>query len=584
MLAHDAVHGGTACPVEPALSNLPNLSNLSNLETEPRHHEHDIDTNQAGVKMPPNHDVRIQFVTFLEKKGSRGYPLGILSISAFLKASGYKNVAYMEFDLFSRVKGKKLLRCKDALPFTRGVEDERITWLAAHPPAVLFIGPVFTYNLRYFVEFSRSMKQMFPGIVIFGGGPHFGKMLDSDRELLARNPHVSGLVIGDGEETAVGLLDAISGILPANAASGLSDDGAIASLAGSIPGVLMARNAYSMRTPFDIEHTSLLPDYQLLETNPFSFGYTLTRRKNPLSSRKGHFFYEKGRQMMPFAYINGSRGCLYPCIFCAGASNVGDPRDARDPRDPRDPRVSKRGAKVSRRVRTPEDILSEIREVHRARGTTLFFFTDPLFLAPTKSDIDRVDALFTSISRESRASGVPYRFILELRIDVVNRISDALLAKMMRAGVREINLGFEKATNSSLRIYGKHFTTDDQKAAIAKIRRVAKLVGVHVLVVGTFVLGGPSEGYLETFKTFVYPVKLGLDTFRLFPLEIFPGTAIEHYLARSGKISPCLDTFYERVLGFLRRLGDIVAVINYFIRSILGARVPRPELNRRITT
>ncbi len=526
-------------------------------------------------KTNPNHDLRIQFITFLEKKGSRGYPLGILSISASLKKNGYRNISYMEFDLFSYVKDKKLHRCKDALPFIGGVKDERIAWLSAHPPAIFFIGPVFTYNLRCFIEFSRAMKKLFPSALIFGGGPHFGKVLDIDRELLRRHPHVSGLVIGDGEDTTRELLDAISPLLPANTSAGTRPDGSIDDLAGSIAGILMAGNQFSRRAPVDIENAPLLPDYSLLKENPFFFGYTLTRRKNPLSFRKRHFFYEANRQKMPFAYINGSRGCPYPCIFCAGANKVWDPR------------ISTTGRQIRRRVRKPEDILDEIRHVHQAFGTTLFFFTDPLFLAPSKSDIERIDTLFTLISRESGATGIEYRFILELRIDVVNRLSDALLAKMLAAGVHEINLGFEKSSDSGLKVFGKNLTTWDQQAAVTKIRRVARSIGTSVLIVGTFVLGGPSEGYLETFKTLVYPVKLGLDTFRLFPLEIFPGTAIERYLARAGAISPCLDTFYgqvpiysrsrnhERILKVLRFAGDTLASVNFFLRSVLMTRFPK---------
>lgn len=524
----------------------------------------------------PNHDIRIQFITFLEKKGSRGYPLGILSISAFLKANGYRNIGYLEFDLFSCVRDKSIRRCKHALPCTEGARDDRIAWLIDHPPAILFIGPVFTYNLRYFVEFAIFMKKLFPNVLIFGGGPHFGKILANDRELLARHPHIAGLVIGDGEETTLDLLDAVSSDLRAGGdlESKINEpiEKHVAGSIATIPGILIARNQFTRRVPFDIERNVLLPDYTLIRNNPFFVGYTLTRRKNPISFNHKHFFYEARKQRMPFAYINGSRGCPYPCIFCAGASNVWDPQALGGSR------------RLGRRVVQPEAILAEIKHVHGMFGTTTFFFTDPLFLAPSKSDFDRIDKLFTLVLRESQRSGVKYRFILELRIDVVNKMPVAMLSKMMTAGVHEINLGFEKASDQSLRVFGKNLTMRDQQAAVAKIRRVARSTGVNVLVVGTFVLGGPSEGFIETFKTWCYPVRLGLDTFRLFPLEIFPGTKIEQYLARKRALSPVLDTFYGtvptyarsknhlRLLKVLRVAGDLVAVVNVFLRSMM---VPR---------
>lgn len=539
---------------------------------------------------PPARPCPVQVVTFMEKKGSRGYPVGVLSISAWLKARGHRDVAYMEFDLFARVRNGRLERSRHALPCTAGIPDERVAWLVARAPRVLLLGPVFTWSLPHVLAFARHVRALLPGTWIVAGGPHFGKDMAGDAALLAANPAIDGVVVGDGEETTCDLVDRIAATVPDTPQAPPRPAPATAAppsvvLAG-IPGLLVAGAPFQPRRPLDLATADRMPDYDLLGTNPFLFhGYSLARRKNPVSWNNRRFFYQDRHPAMPFAYLIGSRGCPYDCIFCAGGRPVAG-GNGQAPAKAAPAKAAPARPAPARRVRTTAAILAEIEHLHRTRGITKFFFTDPLFMAPGKRDAARVDGLFAGTIDLARRLGTAFSFILELRIDVVNAMPVASLAGMLRAGVRVINMGFEKATDEGLRIFHKNITTADQARAVRKIRAVARSLGITVLVVGTFVIGGPNESIVESFTTLLHPVRLGIDTFRLFPLQVFAGTRIHRYLACTGGLAGptrpgevpvyARSANHRRILELIRRAGDVLEALLFLLRGAC-----RPARGRR---
>jgi radical SAM superfamily enzyme YgiQ (UPF0313 family) len=500
----------------------------------------------------------------MEKNGSRGYPMGILSISAYLKHKGYQQIKYIEYDLYSKFTYKKKIPIQT--PLGLEINDERIKWIVSEQPDILLIGPIFTYNIGILLKYARFIKKLIPSVLIVTGGPHFGKDLQLDEDFLKLCPELLGIVVGDGEETVFHLISLINAdkLNPTM----LDENEPLKKKLGHIPGFLVLNEDFTIRKPFDINHNRLMPDYDLLATNHFQSLYTLASRKNP-QDRNGDYLLEKLGGTLPYAYVNGSRGCPYKCIFCAGSNRIWDTK------------IKTNGGFVKRRTRNPTEIANEIFMVYEKFNTKLFFFTDPLFIFPSRADFARIDKLFSLILDFSNKNKVKFTFIIELRVDVVNKLPITILMKMIQAGVREINIGFEKSTNRGLQLFDKNITIKDHIRAIRKIRQISRFLEEKVMIIGTFVIGGLNESLWESIYLVFYVLKLKLDTFRLFPLEIFPGTQVSKMCYCKNVIKRNLESYlsgvpiYSRsklelkLLILLKKIGDLISHFKWRISQYI---------------
>ncbi|MET8029008.1 radical SAM protein [Streptomyces avermitilis] len=124
------------------------------------------------------------------------------------------------------------------------------------------------------------------------------------------------------------------------------------------------------------------------------------------------------------ANIVGSRACPYNCTFCGAAVSA--------------------NPDVTIRVRSPQNIIGELDQLHDEYGVTAFRFVDDLFLGVDRV-IDEQMAAFTQHRISDR-----YIWDATGRINVLNRLSDSDLDRLVANGLREVALGIESGSDRIL--------------------------------------------------------------------------------------------------------------------------------------
>jgi len=121
------------------------------------------------------------------------------------------------------------------------------------------------------------------------------------------------------------------------------------------------------------------------------------------------------------ANMVGARGCPYDCSFCGAAVSA--------------------NPDITIRTRDPENIITEMDELHVCYGVTAFRFVDDLFLGYERF-IRKCMAAFS-------AHGVGSRYVWDAtgRINILHRADDGLLDELAANGLREVALGIESGSD-----------------------------------------------------------------------------------------------------------------------------------------
>ena len=152
--------------------------------------------------------------------------------------------------------------------------------------------------------------------------------------------------------------------------------------------------------------------------------------------------------------IEASKGCRYRCAFC-GDRDLGH-----------------------QRMRSPEAVVHELREVHERFGARLFRFMD----SNLTSWPEQTETLCRLLQRER----LPIEWSCYARID--NLLSrPTLAAAMRRAGCRWLFYGIESGCDAILRAMNKGYNRADALSAV----RLAREAGLYVH--GNFIVGFPGE-------------------------------------------------------------------------------------------
>ena len=160
--------------------------------------------------------------------------------------------------------------------------------------------------------------------------------------------------------------------------------------------------------------------------------------------------------------IKVSRGCPYHCFFCLATP------------------VS--GAKV--RLRSPENILAEIKECVEKYSITNFVFWSDVF------DFDKNWVI--SLCEEIKKSGLNITWSANTRADLVD---EEIVTAMYEAGCRLVSVGVESGSQEILNKMGKNIT-------LSQVRKTVKLFKKHkVKIYNYFVIGLPWEREEDVRKT-----------------------------------------------------------------------------------
>ncbi len=211
------------------------------------------------------------------------------------------------------------------------------------------------------------------------------------------------------------------------------------------------------------------------------------------------------------ASMVGARGCPYDCCFCGAAVSA--------------------NPDITIRTRDPENIITEMDQLHARYSVTAFRFVDDLFLGYERF-IRKCMAAFSAHDIGSR-----YVWDATGRINILHRAGDELLDELSANGLREVALGIESGSERLLKYMGKRITPEMTRSV------VHRLVSRGISVKGYFILGFPTETRAELAATVRHVYDLwriaesrpGSFRASVFEFRPYPGTPEWHRLLATGQ-------------------------------------------------
>ena len=195
-----------------------------------------------------------------------------------------------------------------------------------------------------------------------------------------------------------------------------------------------------------------------------------------------------------FTTILSSRGCVYRCRFCG----------------------CRKFARSRWRPRSVKNVIEELRLLV-SEGYRQFLFVDDSFATNPK----RVFKLCHEIRKEK----MDIEWICEMRVD---HTSYDLLRTIVKAGCIMVYYGIESANQRILDYFNKQATPLQAETAVESARKA----GVDVIV-GSFIVGAPTETKAEIRNTLMFAQRLSLDVPQFNILGAFPGTDLwDEYLMK----------------------------------------------------
>lgn len=143
-----------------------------------------------------------------------------------------------------------------------------------------------------------------------------------------------------------------------------------------------------------------------------------------------------------YAHISAGRGCYANCSFCS---------------------MSCLTDKHNRRVRSPKNVVDEIKYLKKEYGINCFYFVDELFI--DKTNLEWIYAFCDEMKRQN----VKILFHAEARVD---SISEPVIKALKEVGLDNLFIGFESANLATLKKYRKGHTKEQAEEALKILRKL----------------------------------------------------------------------------------------------------------------
>ncbi len=324
-----------------------------------------------------------------------------------------------------------------------------------------------TANSREMYELAGGVKRLGPSMPVVVGGAH---PTSYRRETLA-DMNIDYLVSGEGEIPFLRLVKCLAG-------EGCLEE---------IPGL-------SYRRDGEVVHNELQPFHEDLDQLPFP-AYDLVPLDTYHKLPRVGVIYARKR----YATMISSRGCPYRCAYCHqihGKKN---------------------------RVRSPGNVVAEIRELKETFGIDEIVFVEDMF----NLHRDRTQEIARRIIEEGL--DIRMHFPIGLRGDIMDEDTIQLLK---RAGLYRCMYAIETATPRLQKLIRKNL---DLERVLKVIDQTAR---AGVLTHGAFMLGFPTETETEARRTVETALASSLHTAAFYRVVPFRGTYLAELAEKDGKEIP----------------------------------------------
>lgn len=238
----------------------------------------------------------------------------------------------------------------------------------------------------------------------------------------------------------------------------------------------------------------------------------------------------------PFLLVATSRGCPFPCTFCAASAFYGK----------------------KPRVRSPEAVVEEMRYVRNRFGVRDFLFWSESSMTNRRQMIEISEKLATEIPDA--------RWVCNGRVTDANR---SLLEAMKRAGCWMIGYGIESGSQRVLDLMNKKVTLEDMERAVAATKEAGLEVTAHVIV------GYPAETPEDIQKTSDLLKRLDVDYIQVYCCVPFPGSRLYDELKDSDMLATTEWSMFEQHTSIIHTPGlspgDVVRWREKMIRDFYFA-------------
>jgi anaerobic magnesium-protoporphyrin IX monomethyl ester cyclase len=359
---------------------------------------------------------------------------------------------------------------------------ERVDWeglekrIESTRPDIVASSSLATCNTYAVARTLETAKKANPETLTVTGGQHFTATC---QESLETYPEIDIIVRGEGEQTLTELVDHKN-------KSDLSH----------VKGI-------SFRHRGEILHIAPRPLIESLESLPYP-GYHLVKD----NLNKYHFTLMAGRNM-PYALIEGSRGCPHECTFC----------------------TQWRHWQGKWRLKSPKRIAEEMEFCYTDFGSRMIWLTDDNFGAG-----GRAREIADEINK--RGIGEDMTWFVQARCDDIVRNKEALPA-LRKSGLIWVLLGVENSEPSILNDFKKGISPQDAKTAVRLLNK-NDIFSHAVVIIGGRKDTSKSIRQLQQFANELDPA------FMLFSvLTPFPGTEIFEEAKRNGWIEDFNWSHYD---------------------------------------
>lgn len=328
---------------------------------------------------------------------------------------------------------------------------------------------VYTFDLPVLKPYIQQLSAL--NIPVVAGGPHPSA---APRDMIARFPDIPLFIRGEAENSLIRLVETIQD----------HDQLPDAATLESIPGVYTPQTV-DPESSISLCHDDLdslgLPDWQ--QISPLSYPVapqgTFTRR-------------------LPVAPVIITRGCPYPCTFCAGKL------------------IS--GKKI--RTRSVENVINELHYLVKTFGIREFHIQDDNFTFHREYVLDFCQQLMNS------GLDLVWACPNGIRLDSLDK---EVLETMDQAGCYSVAVGIESGTQRILDRMRKQTALND---LILKVREVRKYTSWQIT--GFFIIGYPGETMEEMKQTIRLSRRLPIDKANFGLLMPLPGTEVEMAAREEG--------------------------------------------------